>query len=198
MAIIHIDDEYCYPYRKKMNLLRLTSLFIAHNTAPKVLDEWFFVIWPTACSHQCALSTYEFVSIRLVIHVVLFSRKCKRLDFNPRKLTGFVRIFVCHTELSRKCQLEIGVPQGSIVGPILFVLCVNDINGHVHLGACNLYADDTLVYCSANYMDKLQENTQKCVSSISEWYYNNQLIIITLKSNTMANTTVTIVLFIGL
>ena len=27
---------------------------------------------------------------------------------------------------------------------------VNDSNVHVDLGACNLYADDTLVYCSAN------------------------------------------------
>ena len=40
---------------------------------------------------------------------------------------------------------------------------VNDINMHVDLGACNLYADDTLVYCSANTINELQECTQKSV-----------------------------------
>ena len=33
----------------------------------------------------------------------------------------------------------------SVLGPLLFLIYVNDINRHVHLGACNLYADDTLV-----------------------------------------------------
>ena len=40
---------------------------------------------------------------------------------------------------------------------------------HVDLGACNLYADDTLVYCSANNINELQECTQKCVTAIKEW-----------------------------
>ena len=54
------------------------------------------------------------------------------------------------------CDIDIGVPQGSVLGPILFLLYVNDINQHVHIGAaCNLYADDTLVYCSANNVDTL-------------------------------------------
>ena len=78
-----------------------------------------------------------------------------------------------------KRQLNIGVPQGSVLGPILFLLYVNDINMHVDLGACNWYADDTLVYCSANNVNELQEcrPTQKCVTAIKEWYDNNRLVI---------------------
>ena len=48
---------------------------------------------------------------------------------------------------------------------------------HVDLGACNLYADDMLVYCSANNINELQECTQKCVTAIKEWYDNNHLVI---------------------
>ena len=40
-----------------------------------------------------------------------------------------------------------------------------------------------------NDMDTLQEKTQKCISSINEWYDNNQQVINTSKSNIMVITT---------
>ena len=58
---------------------------------------------------------------------------------------------------------------------------MNDLNRHIHLGACNLYADDTLVYCAANSIDKLQEGIQECVTEIEEWYTKNRLVINVLK-----------------
>ena len=51
----------------------------------------------------------------------------------------------CHNTVSGKSTISIGVPQGSVLGPLL-IIYVHDIHRHVHLGACNLYADDTLVY----------------------------------------------------
>ena len=59
---------------------------------------------------------------------------------------------------------------------------------HVDLGACNLYADDTLVYCAANNINELQEYTQKCVTAIKEWYDNNHLVINASKSSIMVVT----------
>ena len=77
------------------------------------------------------------------------------------------------------------VPQGTVLGPILFLLYVNDVD----LGACNLYADDTLVYCSANNINELQECTQKCVTAIKEWYDNNRLVTNASQSSIMVVTT---------
>ena len=76
-----------------------------------------------------------------------------------------------------------------IYGPLLFLIYVNDINRHVHLGACNLYADDTLVYCNGSTMSELKHNIQQCVSDIHEWYDQNKLVIHKSKSSDMLATT---------
>ena len=52
-----------------------------------------------------------------------------------------------------------------------------DINRHVYLGSCNLYADDTLVYCTGKNTTELRSNMQKCVLDICEWYEQNKLIV---------------------
>ena len=60
---------------------------------------------------------------------------------------------------------------------------------HVDLCACNFFADDTLVYLSANNINELQECTQKCVTAIKEWYDNNRLVINASKYSIMVVTT---------
>ena len=71
----------------------------------------------------------------------------------------------------------------------MFLIYVNDINRHVHLGSCNIYADDTLIYCTGNNITELKYNTQKCVTDVHEWYESNRLVINTSKSNVMLLTT---------
>ena len=100
----------------------------------------------------------------------------------------------CHNTISGKSTISIGVPQGSVLGPLLFLIkYVNDINRHVHVGACNLYADDTLVYCNGSTMSELKHNIQpstiqQCVSDIHEWFDENKLVINMSKSSVMLAT----------
>ena len=95
----------------------------------------------------------------------------------------------CHTTLSGKSTISIGVPQGSVLGPLLCLIYVRDINRHVHLGACNMYADDTFVYCNGSTISELKHNIQQCVSDIHEWYDGNKLVINKSKSSFMLATT---------
>ena len=71
----------------------------------------------------------------------------------------------------------------------MFLIYVNDINRHVHLGSCNIYADDTLICCTGDNITELKYNIKKCVTDVHEWYESNKIVINTSKSNVMLLTT---------
>ena len=113
--------------------------------------------------------------------------RMKNIYYTISKIILHAKKFIlknCHNEIYHMCDIDIGIPQGSALGPILFILYANGINRHVHIGAaCNLYADDTLVYCCANNVDTLQECTHNYIACIKQWYDMNKLVIDTAKSN---------------
>ena len=61
-------------------------------------------------------------------------------------LTGRKQRVVLEGEYSNWAKVKMGVPQGSILGPLLFLLFVNDLSDAVEDCTVNLYADDTTIY----------------------------------------------------
>ena len=80
--------------------------------------------------------------------------------------------------LSDTLPITYGVPQGSILGPILFSIYINDITKIVNCGIV-LYADDTVIF--HHEKNVLQNNLKK----ISTWYNDNLLTINVKKSHWM-------------
>ena len=92
---------------------------------------------------------------------------------------------VKHNGFSDVASVTTGVPQGSVLGPILFLIFINDICQHIGTGTCNLYADDAVLFCQENNLAALNTSLQNGVSNISDWYRKNQLALNSMKCEVM-------------
>ena len=85
--------------------------------------------------------------------------------------------------LSDEGIIKHGVPQGSVLGPLLFLLYINDISESSKILKFFLFADDTTVY----YSDKLNSQTEKLLNceleKVSNWLSANKLSLNVKKSN---------------
>ena len=95
-----------------------------------------------------------------------------------------------NNKLSQLTDITIGVPQGSTLGPLLFVLFVNDLPMHINNGRCTMYADDTIIHTSHENAFCVEDKLNDVLFHVCEWYKSNKLVLNVKKSNTMliANT----------
>lgn len=70
-----------------------------------------------------------------------------------------------------------GVPQGSILGPLLFLLFINDLPLTLRHTDCLLYADDTTIYSSHKSIAVLLQNLNVDLKNVSDWCSRNCLHI---------------------
>lgn len=85
--------------------------------------------------------------------------------------------------LSEPLNITCGVPQGSILGPILFLLYINDISNASSLFQFTLFADDTCLFLKHNNKKELFKTTNNELIKVCDWLIANVLSLNVLKSN---------------
>ena len=92
--------------------------------------------------------------------------------------------FVCvNGHDSDSLSLTCGVPQGSVLGPLPFLLYVNDLPNTSSLLTFHLFADDTNIYYSCKNLDDLESKLNHELKVVAEWLKSNRLALSILKTN---------------
>ena len=78
-----------------------------------------------------------------------------------------------------------GVPQGSLLGPRLYSIQVNDLPDCIEEGELSLFADDTNVYCIGNNVEEVVDMLNKVMAQVYDWCMKNKLTVHPGKSEAM-------------
>ena len=84
---------------------------------------------------------------------------------------------------SMRKQITIGVPQGSVLGPLLFIIYINDIVVCSNLLKPLLFADDTNLFYSDKNIEHLRITVEEELDKLSTWFRINRLSLNVSKTN---------------
>jgi hypothetical protein len=88
---------------------------------------------------------------------------------NRRQFTAIANV------RSNLAQITCGVPQGSVLGPLLFLLYVNDVANVVPGQDVKLFADDTNLFISSKSIDLLSMSANNALTKLHLWFLANRL-----------------------
>ena len=97
------------------------------------------------------------------------------LGWIARYLNGKKQYTVVNGYNSDTMPISIGIPQGSVLGPLLFSLFVNDLPSNVKSGFVYSFADDTTIYCIKRMADEAVAQLDKALDELYDWCILNRL-----------------------
>ena len=186
--------EQIYNYLIKNNLLDScqSGFRFFHSTVTALLDltiQWRFNIDRGLVSgilfldlkkafdtvdHQLLLTKLEYTGI-----------SGHALEWFKSYLVNRFQIAYTNGVLSEKAILKCGVPQGSILGPLLFLIYINDLTTIADYATVRMYADDTNMTFTACSIPELQHDMNIDLQFLQNWLIANRLTLNVLKTEFM-------------
>lgn len=90
-----------------------------------------------------------------------------------------------HNINSSLINVKFGVPQGSVLGPTLFIIFINDLPDNTGLAQSVLFADDTTLIYKNRDINVLTSSVRETQSTIHDWFSSNRLMLNESKTDTI-------------
>ena len=80
-------------------------------------------------------------------------------------------------EYSAYQEIKFGAPQGSCLGPLIFLIFTNDLYQHVKYSSTILFADDTTLHKTHRNLDYLKSCLEHDLTQLLDWFQANKLTL---------------------
>ena len=130
----------------------------------------------------------------LINHDILLSKlktygiKSKELAFFASYLNDRTQVVNIEGQISTSKTITHGEPQGSVLGPLLFIVFINHLPKVVTRSVVDIYADDTTVTATAHWESAstvIQRPLQEDIDQVTKWTIANKMILNSSKTKTM-------------
>ena len=105
---------------------------------------------------------------RLAVKLESYGITSKLLNWISCLLSNRLQWVKVGTSCSNKCNVTSGIPQGSILGPTLFAIYINDLPNSL-TSQCKMFADDLKIYNKSFNHDIVQMDINNMLKWSSKW-----------------------------
>ena len=151
------------------------------------------VILDTLSKKQIALlllidfsKAFDLVDHSILLHKLEnYGIRGTALNWFKSYLSNRQQFVTINTYESTPKSMTYGVPQGSILGPLLFIIYINDLPQICELAKFIMYADDANIILTGNSLDEVYDQLNILTAALVKWVDNNGLALNLKKTNYM-------------
>ena len=153
-----------------------------HSTASALLDstnEWFINMDRGQFNIAVFLDlqkAFDTINHNLLIKKLdLYGLQKPALNLLGSYLENRFQMCTVNGVLSKKNLVTCGIPQGSILGPLLFLIYINDLPTSLEHSSSRMFADDTTLTVSGKSLHDVEVAINHDLSNVNQWLCANKL-----------------------